>query len=68
MANVQNKLKDFETRTGRSAEQTPLQPSTGLAGFTVTLIDSVTRLTTYVNEVCCFPANFFSLLIFQLKS
>ena len=51
MANVHHQLRAFEARTGRSLDQDPPELNGSLAGFTVTLIDSVTRLTTYVNEV-----------------
>lgn len=51
MTNIQNQLRAFEARTGRTTHEEAPAPSNGLASFTVMLIDSVTRLTTYVNEV-----------------
>jgi len=47
---VQRGIAEIDERNGRiSGGQ--VSASDGLAGFTATLIDAVTRLTAYVNEV-----------------
>ncbi|XP_076802291.1 uncharacterized protein LOC143446519 [Clavelina lepadiformis] len=49
MAKVEKSITAFEGRTGRREEE-QTNSGTGLAGFTATLIDAVTRLISYVNE------------------
>nr|CAB3266532.1 spindle and centriole-associated protein 1-like [Phallusia mammillata] len=49
MVKVQKGIQELDVRKGKpTINQAP--PSDGLAGFTATLIDAVTRLTGYVNE------------------
>lgn len=54
MESVANNLSELENRRGNEGVYQSIGASVkadGLAGFTATLIDAVTRLTLYVNEV-----------------
>lgn len=52
MESVNNTITEMEARRGKTAEETTSSiTGDGLTGFTATLLDAVTRLTLYVNEV-----------------
>nr|XP_039248673.1 uncharacterized protein LOC120326447 [Styela clava] len=51
MASVASNISEIENRRGNQSDTSNLSiKCDGLAGFTATLIDAVTRLTVYVNE------------------
>lgn len=52
MESVASNISEIENRRGNQSETSNMSVKCdGLAGFTATLIDAVTRLTVYVNEV-----------------
>ncbi|XP_002128764.2 spindle and centriole-associated protein 1 [Ciona intestinalis] len=48
MQNVATNISSFEEKSGRQVQK--MQVSDGLGGFTASLLDAVTRLTSYVGE------------------
>lgn len=47
--NVKHQINDLEHKSGKQPQNSSF--GSGLTGFTATLIDAVTRLTTIMNEV-----------------